>query len=82
MYMQYIEYFLFQESICLDNGSYLPNFAGCSQCGEKTSVVIQNRITTEDELDEEKITYQRKIIEALSCNQKQSKLVLAPTLFY
>ncbi|XP_060554801.1 protein Churchill-like [Ruditapes philippinarum] len=47
-----------RESICLDNGSYMLNFAGCANCGEKSSITTINRQTSEDDADEEIITYQ------------------------
>jgi hypothetical protein len=35
------------------------NFAGCANCGEKSSITTINRQTSEDDADEEIITYQR-----------------------
>ncbi|KAL4237363.1 Protein Churchill [Mactra antiquata] len=47
-----------RESICLDTGSYMLNFVGCAQCGDKHGLTVVNRQTTEDEDGEETITYQ------------------------
>lgn len=44
---------------CMDNGSYLMNFAGCHDCGKLDVIAITNRhCTDEDDDDEEIITYQ------------------------
>ena len=54
---------IFQESVCLDNGSYLMNYAGCHECGSRESIKVVNRQETNDEADEEHeelITFQRK----------------------
>ncbi|KAK7505525.1 hypothetical protein BaRGS_00003270 [Batillaria attramentaria] len=45
-----------RESICLENGSYLLNYAGCKNCGAR-SIEIKNRVTSDDE-EEELVTYQ------------------------
>ncbi|XP_052770090.1 protein Churchill-like isoform X2 [Mya arenaria] len=34
------------------------NYAGCSQCGESSAIVMVNKQTTEDEDGQEVITYQ------------------------
>jgi hypothetical protein len=51
----------FQENICLENGSYLLNFAGCSQCKKKEPIAVENRVKDESEDGQEAVTYQRKI---------------------
>ncbi|WAR18262.1 CHUR-like protein [Mya arenaria] len=47
-----------RESVCLESGSYMMNYAGCSQCGESSAIVMVNKQTTEDEDGQEVITYQ------------------------
>ena len=60
-YVIYIHGFVLQESVCLDNGSYLMNYAGCKNCGDRESVRIVNRQETKDaeEEHEELVTFQR-----------------------
>ncbi|XP_078239616.1 protein Churchill isoform X3 [Pogona vitticeps] len=47
-------------NICLENGSYLMNYAGCVECKKKDFVMITNRATDEED-GEEIITYDRWI---------------------
>ncbi|EDO36771.1 predicted protein [Nematostella vectensis] len=49
-------------NMCLDNGSYLWNFQGCKECGQKDPVKIVDRQTTEDEDGEETITYKHECV--------------------
>ncbi|XP_064600124.1 protein Churchill-like [Liolophura sinensis] len=47
-----------RENMCLDNGSFLRNFAGCAECRKLEIVRIENRKCTEDENGIELVTYQ------------------------
>ncbi|KAL5008646.1 hypothetical protein ScPMuIL_014227 [Solemya velum] len=47
-----------RDTVCLDNGSYLMNYAGCKECKSLDVIKITNRVTSEDEDGEEVITYQ------------------------
>jgi len=48
----------FQDSVCLDSGSYMLNFAGCTHCGESGHVRIVNK-SNKEENEEETTIYQR-----------------------
>lgn len=61
MFVMFDEIF-YQESVCLDNGSYMLNFAGCAQCGEKSRLSVVNR-QIDDANDEETTTYHRKYLQ-------------------
>ncbi|XP_071962079.1 protein Churchill-like [Antedon mediterranea] len=43
---------------CLDSGSYLMNFQGCSECQKKEQMKVQERRVETDEDDVETIVYQ------------------------
>ena len=51
--------FLYQGSVCLDSGSYLLNFDGCSSCGKKEPLKILDKSTEEDNDGEELVMYKR-----------------------
>jgi len=44
--------------VCLEEGAYFLNFAGCSQCHGRDVLLAENRVKMEDE-DEETVTYDR-----------------------
>lgn len=48
--------------MCLENGSYLWNFAACKECGKKDPIVIAHRTEHEDEEEEEFVTYKRELL--------------------
>ncbi|XP_064622816.1 protein Churchill-like [Lineus longissimus] len=47
-----------RDNICLENGSYIMNFAGCSQCKKKEPIAVENRVKDEHEDGTESVTYQ------------------------
>jgi len=47
-----------QLTVCLDNGEFYPNFAGCAHCSGSDVLHVQNRVIHQDE-DEETVTYER-----------------------
>ena len=51
--------------MCLESGTYLMNYAGCSECNKKQPIKISNK-TQQEEEEEETITYQRTIIRKIS----------------
>ena len=63
-----------KDTMCLETGSYLLNYAACAQCGER-DLEIKNRIVTEDE--DELITYQRMYVTCYVkvCKSYQTKIV-------
>ncbi|ESO91955.1 hypothetical protein LOTGIDRAFT_191045 [Lottia gigantea] len=44
-------------STCLDNGCYMMNYAGCSQCGDRSKPKTVCRTCVENEEEEEVITF-------------------------
>jgi len=57
--------------VTMEHGSYIVNFRGCAQCGNKTSIsVINNEVENEfddaDDLIAETVTYNRKFIHHFS----------------
>ena len=50
---------VFQDTVCVESGSYMVNFAGCSQCNKKEEIRVNNREEDFEE-EEESVRYQRK----------------------
>jgi len=57
-----------QLTVCLDNGEFYPNFAGCAHCSGSDVLHVQNRVIHQDE-DEETVTYERMYSFCELCHQ-------------